>query len=150
MRALKLTVAAILVAVALLWFVAAVFSHAGAVEWLPGLHRFPAIVVFAGPAILGYAAAKLLKGSPREAIKRLARAKYGKDATAVMRELDRCPDSPTISQHRVHRAIIYLSTNSLDNVKRWVELALGDYRDVVGPAEYPDEHTAENVRRFNE
>jgi len=39
--------------------------------------------------------------------------------------------------HRVHLAILKLSGGSIDKLRKNVELARGDYRDVLAPAEYP-------------
>jgi hypothetical protein len=87
--------------------------------------------------------------SPRARIVRQVRKRYGHQAGAVMRELDRYAGSVVATRDRVHRAILELTDGSVENLKRWVEVALADYRDVLGPAEYPDASTAEEVRRFN-
>lgn len=39
--------------------------------------------------------------------------------------------------HRVHLAILKLSAGKLDRVRQNVEAAKCDFRDVIGPAEYP-------------
>ena len=79
-----------------------------------------------------------LFASPRERTRKRVRILYGDQAEAVMRELDRYAGSVTADRDRVHRAILELSEGSFENLKRWVEVALQDYRDVLGPAEYPD------------
>ncbi len=66
-----------------------------------------------------------------------------------MQELDRYTCSVAANRDRVQRAILKLTDDSFENLKRWVQVALNDYRDVLGPAEYPDASTAEDVRRFN-
>jgi hypothetical protein len=38
---------------------------------------------------------------------------------------------------RVHLAILKLSDKKFDKIKKYVEIAKTDYRDVIAPAEYP-------------
>lgn len=90
-----------------------------------------------------------LFSSPREKILRRVRVLYGKQADTVMQELDRYSGSVAADRDRVQRAIVKLSDGSFENLKRWVEVALYDYRSVLGPAEYPEESTTEEVQRFN-
>lgn len=66
-----------------------------------------------------------------------------------MQALDRYSGSVAAARERVHGAILLLSQGSFENLKRWVEVALYDYRDVLGPVEHPDASTAEMIRRFN-
>jgi hypothetical protein len=87
--------------------------------------------------------------SPRARIMRRVRWRYGHQADAAMRELDRYAGSPVAGRDRVHRAILKLTDGSFENLKRWVEVALSDYRDVLGPAEAPGASTAVEVQRFN-
>lgn len=51
----------------------------------------------------------------------------------VLAELSRCEGV------RIQIAILWLSQGSLDEVKRWVEIARADYRDVLFSAEHPPE-----------
>ena len=39
--------------------------------------------------------------------------------------------------HRVRLAILKLANGNVADLKRWVEWARSDYRDVLSPAEYP-------------
>jgi hypothetical protein len=87
--------------------------------------------------------------SPRVQIVRQVRKRYGAQADAVMRELDRYVGSAAATRDRVHRAILTLADDSFENLKRWVQVAVSDYRDVLGPAEYPGASTADEVRQFN-
>jgi hypothetical protein len=67
-----------------------------------------------------------------------------------MQELDRYSGSVAATRDRVQSAILKLTDGSFENLRRWVEVALYDYRSVLGPAEYPTPSTADEVRRFNE
>ena len=87
--------------------------------------------------------------SPRAHVERQVRQRYGEQADAVMRELDRYAGSVVADRDRVQKAILKLTDGSFENLKRWVEVALSDYRDVLGPAEYSDASTAAEVQRFN-
>ena len=40
-------------------------------------------------------------------------------------------------QPRVRLAVLKLATRSVEQVRYWIEAAKHDYRDVLGPAEYP-------------
>ncbi len=64
-----------------------------------------------------------------------------------MQELDRFTGRGGATRERVHRAILKLTDGSFEDLKRLVDLALTDYRDVIAPAEYPDYHK-ELVRQF--
>lgn len=53
-------------------------------------------------------------------------------------------DSSEKGRARVQLAILKLSGGDLDQVRKNVELANGDFRDVIGWAEYPEESSARN------
>ncbi len=91
----------------------------------------------------------LARTSSREKIVREVRRRYGALADQAMGELDRYEGSVTADRDRVQAAILRLSDGSVDNLRRWVEVAASDYRDVLGPAEYPTDAHDDEVRRFN-
>jgi hypothetical protein len=85
----------------------------------------------------------------RDMIVNEVRQIYGAKADEAIQALDRYEGSAAANQNRVHRAILKLHDGTFDNLKRWVQVALYDYRDVLGPAEYPGPTTDEEIRRFN-
>jgi hypothetical protein len=89
-------------------------------------------------------------GSPRDKVVRKVRRLYGTRADEVMQELDRYEGSVVADRDRVHRAILKLHDGTLDNLRRWVQVALEDDRDVLGPAEHPGPTTAAEICRFND
>lgn len=87
--------------------------------------------------------------SSRDHIIKEVKRLYGTQTNEVMHELDRYKGSVVADRDRVQSAILKLHNGTFENLKRWVQVALYDYRDVLGPAEYPEATTAEEVDRFN-
>ncbi|HVE84131.1 MAG TPA: hypothetical protein VND93_14840 [Myxococcales bacterium] len=86
--------------------------------------------------------------TPRQKIEKRVRKRFGDQAEEAMRELDRCTDEWG-SRERTQAAILKLTTGTLENLRRWVERARYDARDVIGPAEEPTAAGARMVREFN-
>jgi hypothetical protein len=88
--------------------------------------------------------------SQREQILQHVHDRYGSRADAALRELDRYTGTIVADQNRVHQAILHLTNGTLDNLSRWVDVALYDYRDVLGLVENANPAAADEVRRFND
>ena len=57
----------------------------------------------------------------------------------VLAELDRYPGDTTEGRARVQLAILRLSEGDLGQLREWVGVALRDFRDVLAPAEFPQQ-----------
>ena len=92
------------------------------------------VVLIAGSVYL-FRDSRLLRMN-RWTIKRKIRATWPNQAKLALLELDRFNDRG-IGRSRVQLAILKLSHGSLDELRRWVEIANVDWRDPLLLAEYP-------------
>ena len=72
-------------------------------------------------------------------VERVARREFSDDQLAIvitlLKECGRA--GPQRESPRVQLAVLKLANGSLESLRAQVEIAIGDYRDVLGPAEYP-------------
>jgi len=85
--------------------------------------------------------------SPRAQIEKRARALFKDQADAALRELDRYSHR---ERDRVQGAILTLTDGSLEDLKRWVQRAISEYREVLVLAEEPGSPMAIELRREQE
>src|SRR5262245_54744183 len=84
--------------------------------------------------------------SPREKILKRVRRMFGAQATDALRELDRYSEDHH-ERYRVQRAILALTkAGSLEDLKRWVQVAISDYREVITLVEYPNSDMGRQLR----
>lgn len=63
-------------------------------------------------------------------------------AERALAELDRYSGDRGMGRARIQLAILKISNGNLEELRRWVDIALGDYRDPLLLAEYPEEAEA--------
>ncbi len=74
----------------------------------------------------------------RAAVLRKVAAHFQVDeAGEVLALLDTYESSSEDPPHRVHLAVLKLSNGDIDAIRRYVALAMVDFRDVLASAEYP-------------
>lgn len=74
----------------------------------------------------------------RAQIQEQVRSEFGDEADAVLRELDRYVGRIAANRERVQRAILERSHGSFSELKRWVEAALADDRELLHAGSTPD------------
>jgi|SRR5215203_2815530 len=74
----------------------------------------------------------------RWTVKGKVRTTWPNQAELALAELDRYNDHG-IGRARVQLAILKMSQGSLEELRRWVEIANTDWRDPLSCAEYPEE-----------